>query len=218
MKQLNKILLFSFLMILGLAVLGFTLVESKKANIENQLKNGKKELLQSLVGSHSLSSISALMGANTMSNYFIEKGEWKAVSSFLSMGQREAYDLPLEPADIKTLNGLKITVGPDLSVAVTVNGLKYLNSSFNENGVNYQLKKLPTEYYQLPEGFSSRTIFAEGYLYIFAGDNIADSDTAFAEFLGVMRDAAIIRYNIEQKKFELLIFVEECCDSATMSF
>ena len=158
------------------------------------------------------------MGANTLSGYFIEKGKWKATSSFLSMGQREAYDLPLEPAAIKILNALKITVEPDLSVSVSLNGKKCLNSPFNENGVNYQLKKSPTEYYKLPQGFSAKTIIADGYLYIFAGDKIADSETAFADFLGLMRDVAIIRYSLENKKFELLLFGEECCDSATLNF
>jgi hypothetical protein len=218
MKYLNKILIFSFAIFLGFAVLGFKLAEKESSTIEKQQNRSKREILQSLVGSHSLSSISALMGANTMSNYFTEKGQWKAMSSFMSMGQRDAYDLPLEPAAIKTLNGLKITVGTDLSVSVSVNGMKYLNSPFNEYGVNYQLKKSPTEYYKLPEGFTAKTIIADGYLYIFAGDKIADSETAFAEFLGVMRDAAIIRYSLENKRFELLLFGEECCDSATLNF
>ena len=218
MKYLNKTLIFSFTILLGFAVMGFKLAEKKSTATEKKQNRSKREILQSLVGSHSLSSISALMGANTMSNYFTEKGQWKAMSSFMSMGQRDAYDLPLEPAAIKTLNGLKITVGTDLSVSVSVNGMKYLNSPFNEYGVNYQLKKSPTEYYQLPEGFTAKTIIADGYLYIFAGDKIADSETAFADFIGVMRDAAIIRYSLENKKFELLLFGEECCDSATLNF
>jgi hypothetical protein len=124
MKYLNKILIFSFAIFLGFAVLGFKLSGKKDTLIEKQQNKSKREILQSLVGSHSLSSISALMGANTMSNYFTEKGQWKAMSSFMSMGQRDAYDLPLEPATIKTLNGLKITVGTDLSVSVSVNGMK----------------------------------------------------------------------------------------------
>ena len=218
MKYLNKILIFSFAIFLGFAVLGFKLAEKESSTIEKQQNRSKREILQSLVGSHSLSSISALMGANTMSNYFTEKGQWKAMSSFMSMGQRDAYDLPLEPATIKTLNGLKITVEQDLSVSVSLNGKKCLNSPFNEYGVNYQLKKSPTEYYKLPEGFTAKTIIADGYLYIFAGDKIADSETAFADFIGVMRDAAIIRYSLENKRFELLLFGEECCDSATLNF
>ncbi len=218
MKYLNKTLIFSFAILLGFAVMGFKLAEKKSSVTEKQQNRSKREILQSLVGSHSLSSISALMGANTMSGYFIEKGKWKATSSFLSMGQREVYDLPLEPAAIKILNALKITVEPDLSVSVSLNGKKCLNSPFNEYGVNYQLKKSPTEYYKLPQGFSAKTIIADGYLYIFAGDKISDSETAFADFIGVMRDAAIIRYSLENKKFELLLFGEECCDSATLNF
>lgn len=218
MKYLNKTLIFSFAILLGFAVMGFKLAEKKSTATEKQQNRSKREILQSLVGSHSLSSISALMGANTLSGYFVEKGKWKATSSFLSMGQREAYDLPLEPAAIKILNALKITVEPDLSVSVSLNGKKCLNSPFNEYGVNYQLKKSPTEYYKLPQGFSAKTIIADGYLYIFAGDKISDSETAFADFIGVMRDAAIIRYSLENKKFELLLFGEECCDSATLNF
>jgi hypothetical protein len=218
MKYLNKTLIFSFSILFGFAILGFKLSGKKDSLIEKQENRSKREILQSLVGSHSLSSISSLMGANTMSNYSIENGQWKAMSSFMSMGQREAYDLPLEPAAIKTLNGLKITVGTDLSVSVSVNGMKYLNCPFNEYGVNYQLKKSPTEYYQLPEGFSAKTIIVDDYLYIYAGDKIAESETAFAEFLSVLRDAAIIRYSLENKSFELLLFGEECCDSATFKF
>ena len=218
MKYLNKTLIFSFSILFGFAIMGFKLAEKKSTATEKQQNRSKREILQSLVGSHSLSSISALMGANTLSGYFVEKGKWKATSSFLSMGQREAYDLPLEPAAIKILNALKITVEPDLSVSVSLNGKKCLNSPFNEYGVNYQLKKSPTEYYKLPQGFSAKTIIADGYLYIFAGDKISDSETAFADFIGVMRDAAIIRYSLENKKFELLLFGEECCDSATLNF
>jgi hypothetical protein len=218
MKYLNKTLIFSFAILLGSAFLGFKLAEKESSAIEKQQNRSKREILQSLVGSHSLSSISALMGANTMSNYFTEKGQWKSMSSSMSMGQRDAFDLPLEPATIKTLNGLKITVEQDLSVSISLNGKKCLNSPFNENGVNYQLKKSPKNYYQLPEGFTAKTIIADGYLYIFAGDKIADSETTFASFLGVMRDAAIIRYSLDNKKFELLLFGEQCCDSATLNF
>ncbi len=211
MKYLNKTLIFSFAILLGFAVMGFKLAEK-------QQNRSKREILQSLVGSHSLSSISALMGANTLSDYSIVNGQWNANSSSLYMGQRYAENLQLEPETIKTLNGLKITVGADLSVAVTVNDMKYLNSPFNENGPNYQLKKSPAGYYQLPEGFSARTTFIDGALYIFAGDNIAGSETAFADFIGVMRDAAIIRYNVESKNFELIIWGEGFGGTATLSF
>jgi hypothetical protein len=218
MKYLNKILIFSFAVFLGFAVLGFKLAEKKSSTIEKQQNKSKREILQSLVGSHSLRSISALMGANTLSDYSIVNGQWKANSSSLYMGQRYAEDLQLEPATIKTLNGLKITVGTDLSVSVSVNGMKYLNSPFNEYGVNYQLKKSPANYYQFPEGFSARTTFIDGALYIFAGDNIAESETAFADFIGVMREAALIRYNVESKNFELIIWGEGFGGTATLSF
>jgi hypothetical protein len=114
--------------------MGFGLADSNANLHETANPKSKKEILQSLVGTHNLKSVSSLMGMNTLTDFFIQNGQWKGTMSVMQMGQRDVVDMDLEAETIKTLKSLKIVVAADLSLSLLHNGEIIFSTPFNENG------------------------------------------------------------------------------------
>jgi hypothetical protein len=175
----------------------------------------KEETLRALVGEHSLSSISAFMGANTMADYTRENGTWKGFESSNSGGQREGGELELTADDIASLQSAKIIVSQDLKVHFSCNDQSYYETPFQAEGMTFQLAGAPSD---ASDGLSATTTFKEDYLYLYAKDQIDFVHFDYAAFIGVMTDAVVLRYNLQSKTFELAIFQSDCCDNAIFYF
>jgi hypothetical protein len=175
----------------------------------------KEETLRALVGEHPLSSISAFMGVNTMADYTRENGVWKGFESSNSGGQREGGEVELAADDIASLQSAKIVVGEDLKVHFSCNDQSYYETPFQPEGMTFQLVGAPSD---ASDGLSATTTFKEDYLYLFAKDQIDFVHFDYAAFIGVMTDAAVLRYNMKSKTFELAIFQSDCCDNAIFYF
>ena len=110
--------------------------------VEKELSQKKSTLIK-LKGEHKLSSISGFMGVNTMLDYYIENGKWIASGSSNSGGMREGYDIELSKEDLKKLQSMKIFVSDDLSISLICDNKEYFKSPFQEDEMNYLLKKTP---------------------------------------------------------------------------
>jgi hypothetical protein len=192
-------------------------VEVKK--IEAEPISKKKEVLTNLIGEHNLNSISGASGANAMFDFGLENGKWTGSESANSGGMREAYDIEITKQDLQKLKSMKIIVDKDLKVSFSCNGKMYFVSPFKEDGMSYFLKASPKDFsFSLPENLKAETTFLDEYLYLYAKDKIAETDLEFLQFVGILADSAVLKYNTKTKEFELTIFYGECCDNATYIF
>ena len=196
----------------GSKTLPFSVSES--SNTESAMQNGKnsssskKDLLTSLIGEHSLQSISGFMGANTMMDYTQSNGKWTASGSMLSNGMREPYNIDLSKTDLQKLNSMKIIVTSDLSVEFSCNGKIYFTAPSNESRMEYSLKKSPKDYgTSMPENLQPNSTFVDGDLYLFAKDNTSSSEMESVDIAGVGADVAVLKYNVKSNAFELDLFV-----------
>ena len=218
MRYLIKPLVFSLSLLVYFMFMGFDLADSNANLHETANPKSKKEILQSLVGTHNLKSVSSLMGMNTLTDFFIQNGQWKAAMSVTQMGQRDVVDMDLEAETIKTLKSLKIVVAADLSLSLLHNGEIIFSTPFNENGLNYGLKNSSRAPFNIPEGLSPSSTIVDNYLYIMIHDGLCQSEGSFADFAGAISEVILIKYNIEGKAFEVHITGIDCCNSATFTF
>ena len=179
----------------------------------------KKSLLRGLVGEYKLTSISGFMGANTMVEYYIEKGKWVANGSMIMEGERGGFQEEISQEVLAKLKSMKIVVAADLSVKLVCNGKDYFNSSFSDTGMNYLLKKSPKEYEsQLPATLNASTTFKDDYLYIYAKDSFNEIEVAAIDLLQVSANVVALTYNLKTKEFGLQMFFGDCCDNSTYIF
>ena len=187
--------------------------------VANEPMSKKKELMTKLIGEHSLKSISGFMGANTMVDYLLENGKWSASGSSNSGGMREGYDVTISKKDLEKLKSMKIVVAENLSVSFLCDGKSYFETPFKEDGMNYLLEKAPKDFNSdVPKNLESSTTFLDNYLFFYAKDKVAEGDIKFSEFVGVMADAVMLKYNTTTNEFELVLFYGDCCDSSTYLF
>ncbi len=192
-------------------------VEVKKVEAEPISK--KKEVLTNLIGEYKLNSISGSMGMNGMFDFFQENGKWTASGSANSGGMREGYDIEIAKEDLQKLKSMKIIVDKDLKVSFSCNGKMYFVSPFKEDGMNYLLKGSPKDYSSsLSEKLKAESTFLDDYLYLYAKDKIAETDLEFVQFVGIIADAVVLKYNVKTKEFELILFYGACCDNAIFVF
>jgi len=185
----------------------------------NQELSRKKSTLINLIGEHKLSSISAFMGANTMVDYFIKNGKWIASGSSLSGEMREGYDIALSYDDLKKLQLMKIVVSKDLSLSLSCNNKEYFKTPFQEDGLSYFFKKLPKDYESnVSINLKSNSTFIDEYLYLYARDNIKESEINYIDIVQVAPDVVIIKYNTKDKEFEMNLFYGDCCNNSTYIF
>lgn len=188
-------------------------------NIPEEEVSQKKSTLNKLVGEHKLSSISGLMGVNTLNDYYIENGEWIASGSTNSGGRREGYDIDLSKADLNKLKTMKIVVSEDLSLSLFCNDKEFFRTPFQEDGMSYFLKKSPKNYETSKfKNLNSTSTFIDDYLYLYAKDEVLESDISFVDILQLGADAVVLKYNFKADELELILFYGDCCDSSTYTF
>ena len=178
----------------------------------------KKELLNSLVGIHTLESIEGLMGVNTMVDYSIHDAVWLASGSSNSGGTREAYPIELTNEDQKDINSLQISVSEDLTITFSASGKKCFSVPFSEE-LKLSLKKPVGDYNSvITDKISSATTFINEDLYLFAKDGFDEGALTGADILDIGADAVMLTYNESSKSFELSIFYADCCDAGIYTF
>lgn len=194
--------------------------KSEKADdIAKEEISEKKSTLIKLKGDHKLNSISGFMGANTMVDYTIENGKWKASGSSNMGGMREGYDIDLTKDDLKKLQTMKIVVSEDLTVSLFCNNKEYFKAPFKEDGFSYFLKKSPKKYSSnMAESLKANSTFIDDHLYLYADDSFKESDLADIDIAGAMANAALIKYNTKTMEFEMSLFFADCCDNSTYIF
>lgn len=194
--------------------------KSEKADdVAKEEISEKKSTLIKLKGDHKLKSISGFMGANTMVDYTIENGKWKASGSSNMGGMREGYDIDLTKDDLKKLQTMKIVISDDLSVSLYYNNKEYFKAPFKEDGFSYSLKKSPKEYSShMSENLKANSTFIDDYLYFYAKDNFKETEIENLDIVGVLADAVVVKYNTKTNEFEMSLFYSACCDNSIYIF
>lgn len=197
---------------------------SESENTEHAIKinqsksDNKREILSKTVGEHKLYSVSYLSGANTLGDFWIDNGKWRAKESRNHGGQREEYPIEITEDVLKKLGSMKIVVGQDLSISLLCNGKNYIKSQFNDNGMEIELSKTPNNYVALPKNLTMSSTIIENYLYILAKDNIEETFLTSINITEISTDVLVIKYDIDQNVFEVNMFWGECCDNLSYTF
>ena len=179
----------------------------------------KKEILQKLKGEYKLKAISAFMGANTMVDYTIENGKWKGTASSNFQGMREEYDASPKKNEITNLNSMKISINEDLTINVSCGKKMYFSVPFSDDKMTYLLNKSPKDYSSgMPEQLNETSTFIDEYLYLYTKDKIAEEEYSEFDFVAVIADVAVLKYNLKTEEFELVLFYGDCCDTSTYFF
>jgi|GEM_PF-2406981 len=179
----------------------------------------KKRILEKLVGEHQLIAVTGASGANSMIDFYKEKGKWKINASFNSGGQREAYDPEISKEDKAKLETMKVVVAPDLSVSLQCDSKTFFSVPFKKDGMAYDLKKAPKDFIlNIPEDLKPSTTILKNELYLLAKDECADAEVSYLNLAQVMVDAILITYNLETKQFNVRLFYAACCDNSTYTF
>ena len=189
------------------------------SNITYAQTKSKEEVLKSIVGKYDLNSISALMGANTLIDYTKTKGIWKAYASMLMQGRRSGENLPISPDVLKKLKTMKIMVNPDLSVVLSCNETAIATIPFKEDGMMYELKGTYDEnsreelYKPKPN-----VTFKDGELFLYAKDQMGETELAPYDFAEVFANALVISYKVKENEFQVVLCESEGTGFATYVF
>lgn len=214
--RFSKIVL---IFLIGFAISCSQNTENISSTLEPLTKGPKYELLKDLVGEHKLISIEGFTGANNLSNYEIQKGNWTASGSFITTDAQRmvAYDIDLSKEDLSKLQSMKIVVSEDLTVSLVCNSKEYFKTTFDEKKMGYFLKKPAKDYYSVvPESLKTNTTFIKDHLYFFASDT--DQNIPYLDIAQVAADAAVLAYNQSKKEWELKLFHGDCCDQSNYIF
>jgi len=203
------------------APIELTISNPDEQDLETTVKeemSAKKSTLNDLIGEYKLVSIEGFAGANTMMDYFIQKGKWVASGSSISDGMRESYDIDISKAELVSLQTMKIVVAGDLSVTLFCENKAYFKAAFQEDGMTYLLKNTPKDYINMEESLKKTTVFIDEYLYLYAKDNLIETEISPLDIAGVNADVVVIKYNTKTKQFEMVLFYGDCCDSSSYIF
>ncbi len=181
--------------------------------------NEKQRILEKLVGEHKLISVSGVSGANSMIDFYKEKGKWKISASSNSGGVREGYDPEISREDRAKLETMKIVVAPDLTLTLQCDNKTYFTVPFKKDGMAYFLKKNPKDFIlNIPKDLKPSTTVLNNELYLLAKDECTDAEVSYLNLAQVMVDAVLITYNLETKEFNVNLFYGDCCDNSTYTF
>lgn len=203
------------------APIELTISNPDEQDLETTVKeeiSAKKSTLKGLIGEYKLISIEGFTGANTMMDYFIQKGKWVASGSSNSGGMREGYDIDISKDELVSLQTMKIVVAGDLSVTLFCENKAYFKAAFQEDGMTYLLKNTPKDYIKMEESLKKTTVFIDAYLYLYAKDNLIETEISPLNIAGVNADVVVIKYNTKTKQFEMDLFYGDCCDSSSYIF
>lgn len=179
----------------------------------------KKKILEKLVGQHRLVSVSGFSGANSMIDFYKEKGKWKISASANSGGMREEFDPEIPQEDKAKLETMKIVVAPDLSITLQCDNKTFFNVPFKKDGMAYFLKKAPKDFISnIPKDLKQSTTVINNELYLLVKDECTEEEVSYLNLAQVMVDAVLITYNLETKQFNMNLFYGDCCDNSTYTF
>jgi hypothetical protein len=181
----------------------------------------KRKTLDQLKGTHTLHSISGFMGANTMVDYFIEKGKWTASGSSIEQAMRVPFDINLTSQDLQKLKSMKVKVSEDLTVSLLCNNKIFIKVPFEEEGFTYLLQNAPKNFTQshiLPPTLQAKSTIVNKALFLFAKDFVSETEISPLDIAQVGADVMVLKYNTAEKQFELNLFYGECCDESTYIF
>jgi hypothetical protein len=132
---------------------------------------------------------------------------------------REGYDIELTNEDVVKLETMALLISEDLTLTLLCNGKEYFKTPFKEDGMSYFLKKSPKDFIsQVPENLNPNTTFIEEYLYLYAKDEIDESEMMNLDIAQIFADAVIITYDTKKKVFEMSLFEAKCCNASTYTF
>ena len=192
--------------------------DSSKTEVFEELSKKKTDLI-ALKGEHPLQSISGTSGANTMIDFYQEKGKWTASGSSIMEGMREPFDIPLSKDDLNKLKTMRMVVSDDLSVTLFCGNKEFFKAPFQEEGFSYFIKNSPQKYSSyMSENLKPNSTYLDEYLYFFAKDHLKESEVEFLNIGGILADGVVVKYNTKSKEFELVLFYGDCCDQATYTF
>lgn len=191
---------------------------SATVDLENNLSK-KKELLQTLVGTHQLVNISGFTGANTMLDYTLEDSVWSTWGSSNVGGEREAFDIEMSEEGMRKLNSMKIVVDDSLNLRIECLGVVYRSIPFKEDGMSYFLSIKPEEFISnVPEDLKPASTFLKEDLYLYAEDEIPAREMELVDIMEISADAAILNYDTREHLFELILFEGGCCNTGIYTF
>lgn len=192
----------------------FTLNRTSIASLQN-----KTDVLSDAMGQYHLTSISGVMGANTMFDTYKEKGSWVSFTSSNIGGVRDGTDIKLNEKDIELLNNLRLVVDDHLTVHVYAGLIELINCPFKADGMTYKLKEKDKSKLMEKMAALKPSSILEGNQYVLlADDQINFSEIISGNFVSVGEDSAILSYNPATRTFELDIFVGSCCDGNILTF
>lgn len=171
-------------------------------------------ILTKLIGEHNLYSITGLMGANGMIDYWLENGNWFANASWLTAGRREGMKIKLSNGVISKLKSIKILISKNLDIILLSNEKEIFKTKIQADGLSTFLKKIPNDEYsprlddlkKIDASIYSST-FDNEYFYLFIEDKVeksviseinVDEDLEFSTI--------VLKFNLETKQFELYLY------------
>jgi hypothetical protein len=183
-----------------------------------QIKGKKGKVLKSCIGLYQLRSIEASVGANGMMDYVKEANQWVAKGSSISDGMRESYDINLDKKTISSLNNLQIEVDNNLNIKILVQNKVAYEIPYQENELDFHLKKNGEYYISLPDNLTKSSTFSGSFLYLLASDEVGKSLFKKLDILEIYANVIVLRYNQKEAQFELNLFYGECCDNSFYYF
>ena len=60
--------------------------------------------------------------------------------------------------------------------------------------------------------------FIDDDLYLYAKDNVKESEINYLDIVQVAADAIVIKYDTKTNKFEMRLFYGACCDNSSYIF
>lgn len=189
----------------GVITSGFLKKTDLRSTPTNRLS--KTETLRSLLGEHSLQSISGNSGANALFEYEKRSGRWSASGSALNGGMREGYKIPIPANDMNILNSMKISVSPDLTIRLLSANKIILTIPFIESGMDYKLKNNANSYgWPVPESLKPNTTFIDNELFLYANDSFTEDRLSFAiGYFTSEENIILISYNREENSFTVTV-------------
>ena len=171
-------------------------------------------ILNKLIGEHNLYSISGLMGANGMIDYWLENGNWFANASWLTAGRREGINVKLSNGVISKLKSIKILITKNLDITILSNEKEIFKTKIQTDGLSTFLKKIPNDDYsprlddlkKIDASIYSST-FDNEYFYLFIEDKVEKSVISEINVDGDLEFSTIVlKFNLETKQFELNLY------------
>jgi hypothetical protein len=125
----------------------------------------------------------------------------------------------LSKDDLNKLLSMKLVVSEDLSLSLFCNNKEFFKTLFQEDGLSYFLKKSPKDYESnISINLKPNSTFIDDYLYLYAKDNVKESEINYVDIVQVAADAIVLKYNTKTNEFEMNLFYGDCCGNSSYIF